>query len=627
MKYLSKKRDGFAMPEFLAYCAVSSAMRRYRRCRYYAVVIVIPEGGDADVYYRAVEAYANPDPKAYKRTRNLPALFNSKSSATSTNDVLDALTRDKAVALYPDVESIATDVVAATDAIIELRPPTIRDVTGIIRWLYEEQLDAEDALMFLSAHPRRLKAVMRPGRPLKKIIAALRQKNTPDPPRKPSDQAVDLRLESMHGYGEAKDWGLNLARDIADWKAGVIGWHDVDKGLLLSGPPGSGKTIFAQALGATCEMHVIYSSSARWQAKGHLGDFLKAMLKSFEEARSNVPCILFIDEIDSFGSRDGKNGDNDGYVRQTINGLLEQLDGSFDREGVVVVAACNHPHVLDPAIVRAGRLDHHIRIPLPDAEARAGILRMHLREDLPAENFIEFSRETEGLSGADLSKIIREARRVARRERRGLIADDIRRVLPKKFVVPADAMRAHAAHEIGHAVVGNAVGMELEHVEIQGWARLAGGREQLGGAWFAERRMERRTKQLYLDRVCTFMAGIAAETLIIGQHDDGAGGGEGSDLHEATNIVIAMEQAFGMGALLANFGSDPEEIGNAKRFNPALMVRVDAVLREQLKRATSIIEENRPAVEWLSEQLLERRELSGEEVRKAVAEMLPGSAG
>jgi cell division protease FtsH len=435
MKFLSKKRDGFGLPEFLAYCAVSSAMRRYRRFRYYAVALVLPEGAEADVFYRAVEAYTNPDPTAYKRTRNLPSMFNPKQAATSTNDVLDALTKEKAVVLYPDTGSVADDVLAAVDTVIELRAPTVRDVVGTIRWLYDEEIDTEAAEMLLAANPRRLKAVMRPGRSLSKMIAALRQKEAIKPPQKPSENAMVLRLESMVGYGEAKDWGLNLACDIADWKAGIIGWHDVDKGLLLSGPPGSGKTIFAQALGATCDMHVVYTSSARWQAKGHLGDFLKAMLRAFDDARSHAPSILFIDEIDAFGSRDGKNGDNDGYVRQTINGLLEQLDGSFDREGVVVIGACNHSHFLDPAIVRAGRLDHHIRIPLPDTEARAGILRMHLRGDLPAEDFIEFSSETEGLSGADLAKIVREARRVARRERRGLVADDVRRVLPRKFMI------------------------------------------------------------------------------------------------------------------------------------------------------------------------------------------------
>lgn len=620
MKYLSKKRDGFGLPEFLAYCTVSAALRHYRRCKYYALAIVLPDDVEKDVYYRAAEAFMNPDPKAYRRTRNQPSSFDPKQSASLRLDVMESLQKNQAVVLFPNLECIPADSHAAFDAVVELRRPTVRDVIGTIRWLHDTTIDVETAEMLLATHPKRLKAVMRPGRSLTRVIAALRAKEAPVPiPSKPSDEKLELRLETMSGYGEARDWGLNLARDIADWRAGIIGWHDVDKGLLLSGPPGSGKTIFAQALGTTCDMHVVYASSARWQAKGHLGDFLKAMLKSFQDARQQVPCILFIDEIDSFGSRDGKNGDNDNYVRQVINGLLEQLDGSLDREGVVVIGACNHPHFLDPAIVRAGRLDHHIRIPMPDADARIGILRTHLRGDLPAEDFIDFSAETDGLSGADIVKVIREARRFSRQERRGLTADDIRRVLPKKFNLPAASLRANAIHEIGHAVVGVALGMELEIVSIRETARVDVGRQVMGGAQFVQPRLERRTKQHYLDRVAVFMAGIAAETLMLGEHDDGAGGGAGGDLHEATNIVITMEQALGMGKHLASFGpGDTDQIEATKRFSPAVMVRVDAVLQEQLRRASSIIEENRSSVEWLWKQLLERRELSGEEVRLAL---------
>ncbi|MET0748903.1 MAG: ATP-dependent Zn protease, partial [Rhizobium sp.] len=138
-------------------------------------------------------------------------------------------------------------------------------------------------------------------------------------------------------------------------------------------------------------------------------------------------------------------------------------------------------------------------------------------------------------------------------------------------------------------------------------------------AQFAHPGLARRTKQHYLDRVAVFMAGIAAETLMLGDHDDGSGGGAGSDLHEATNIVITMEQALGMGKHLASFGpGDKDQIEATKRFSPAVMVRVDAVLQEQLRRASSIIEENRSSVKWLWKQLLERRELSGEEVRLAL---------
>lgn len=137
--------------------------------------------------------------------------------------------------------------------------------------------------------------------------------------------------------------GLDLARDLADWRAGTISWNDADKGVLLSGPPGTGKTMFARALAATCGVKLIATSYAKWQAKGYLNDFLKAMQKSFKDAKAAAPTILFIDELDAFGSRDGAEGSNASYDIKTITALLEELDGIHDREGVIVVAACNHP--------------------------------------------------------------------------------------------------------------------------------------------------------------------------------------------------------------------------------------------------------------------------------------------
>ncbi|WP_162246964.1 ATP-binding protein [Rhizobium sp. Root1220] len=194
----------------------------------------------------------------------------------------------------------------------------------------------------------------------------------PSAPRQTKDPEAlsDIRLEDMEGYGEVKEWGLELAHDLADWRAGTITWEDVDKGVLLSGPPGTGKTMFARALAASCHVKLIATSYAKWQAKGYLNDFLKAMQKSFKEARDAAPAILFIDEIEAFGSRDDAQGSNASYDIKAINGLLEQLDGIEGREGVIVVAACNHPKMVDAAILRAGRLDRHVEISLPDQYAR-----------------------------------------------------------------------------------------------------------------------------------------------------------------------------------------------------------------------------------------------------------------
>jgi SpoVK/Ycf46/Vps4 family AAA+-type ATPase len=224
-------------------------------------------------------------------------------------------------------------------------------------------------LILANSNWKRLKLAMTRGRPVSRVFAILEKMAQAEPanqPPKASDVVSEIRLEDLEGYGEAKEWGLDLARDLEDWRTGTISWEDVDKGVLLSGPPGTGKTMFARALAATCHVKLIATSYAKWQAKGYLNDFLKAMQKSFKEAKDAAPTILFIDELDAFGSRDGAAGSNASYDIMAINGLLEELDGIEGREGVIVVAACNHPKMVDAAILRAGRLDRHVMISLPN---------------------------------------------------------------------------------------------------------------------------------------------------------------------------------------------------------------------------------------------------------------------
>ncbi|WP_292492059.1 ATP-binding protein [Mesorhizobium sp.] len=184
------------------------------------------------------------------------------------------------------------------------------------------------------------------------------------------------------------------------------GWQDVDRGILLSGPPGTGKTTFAGALARTCDVHLVLGSLGRWQAKGHLGDLLKAMRAAFDEARKNAPSIIFIDEIDAVGDREKYSDHNAQYCTEVVAALLECIDGADGREGVTVVGACNHPHKLDAALVRAGRLDRHVHIPLPDQQGREGILRWHLQGLLPDADLSGIAAKTAGWNGASLEQLV-----------------------------------------------------------------------------------------------------------------------------------------------------------------------------------------------------------------------------
>jgi cell division protease FtsH len=141
--------------------------------------------------------------------------------------------------------------------------------------------------------------------------------------------APRLTLDDVFGMEEAVTWGRSLAQDLTDFKSGHLPWSAVDRGLLLGGPAGTGKTTFAVALAASCQVPLVLGSLAQWQAAGHLGDLLKAMRVTFQQARQSSPCILFIDEIDAFGDRATLRGDNGGYSVQVVNALLEELDGAI----------------------------------------------------------------------------------------------------------------------------------------------------------------------------------------------------------------------------------------------------------------------------------------------------------
>ena len=192
-----------------------------------------------------------------------------------------------------------------------------------------------------------------------------------------------MSVETLSGYGAAKDWALAVKQDLALWREGKLDWSAMSTRILLSGPPGTGKTTFAKALGNSLQVPLLITSVANWLEPGYLGDVIKRMRFAFEEAEKRKPAILFIDEIDALGKRQSANGHYADYWNAVVNRALELLDGAKDHEGIVVVGATNRPGELDPALVRSGRLERHVRIDLPDTDALVGILAHHLGQDLP----------------------------------------------------------------------------------------------------------------------------------------------------------------------------------------------------------------------------------------------------
>ncbi|CAN7682564.1 ATP-binding protein [Phyllobacterium sp. LjRoot231] len=191
-----------------------------------------------------------------------------------------------------------------------------------------------------------------------------------------------LQVEHLVGYGAAQQWALDLKADLEDWRDDRIGWRDMSTKLLLSGPPGTGKTTFARALCNTMQLPVLVTSVATWLEPSNLGDVLVRMQKVFDEAQELKPCILFIDEIDGIGKRSNSDKHYSDYWNSLVNKALELLDGAIRSDGVVIVGATNRPEVLDEALTRAGRLEKHIALEKPDIDALAGIFAHHLSSDL-----------------------------------------------------------------------------------------------------------------------------------------------------------------------------------------------------------------------------------------------------
>ncbi|MBN8979407.1 MAG: AAA family ATPase [Rhizobiales bacterium] len=532
------------------------------------------------------------------------------------------------LALNDRVFGFATDADAfpalfrlAADGIVDLLPVDLAAVKTAVRAVGIRSLP-DDVLVEVVGEPLTLlSAMIKPGRNAQFVLRRLKQIQR----EAPAETAPRLKsrkptLDDLHGLGEAAVWGRELAKDLNDYRAGLLPWSDVDRGVLVSGPTGTGKTTFAQALARTCNVPIHIHSLARWQAGGYLNDLLRMMRNAFDEARDAAPCILFVDELDSFGDRDDLDDRNANYQREVINAFLECLDGVEGREGVVVVGATNLPDMIDNAILRPGRLGKHVRIPLPDIEARVGILRHHLGNDLVSEDMTDIAARLEGASGAVIEQAVRDARRKARSERRPLTIADLQHGLPSRIALSDEAFALACVHEAGHVVVGHLLGNEAGRylVEAHTFREIT---HDGSAGWTAFRQTPGvpRRKPAYLAQITILVSGIAAETISFGEHTDGGGGGDDSDLRHATLIAAAMEVSYGLGDDLVYLSSsEPREVLARIRADPILRRHVATVLDTCMQRAKDLIAKHSEFFDAVVRVLKDRGSLGASDVERLI---------
>ena len=421
------------------------------------------------------------------------------------------------------------------------------------------------------------------------------------------------RFDSLHGIDKAKEWALALKLDLQLWRQGKISWHDLPRGLLLAGPPGTGKTSFAGAIADHAGMAFVPTSYATWQSSGvgHLGEVMKAMNTAFAQARFLAPSVLFIDELDTLGSRGGRE-QRDDWWRAIINALLEQMDGVASNEGVVMVGASNHPELIDSAILRAGRLEDRIDVGPPDVKALACIYAQHLAGRMEAGVDLQrIAWMSEGATGADVIRICKTANRRARHEARLVTTEDLIAAIGVDGVVdPQDLWRV-AVHEAGHAIVA----MAHSALRVGGLSLVS--REKTAGHAAVSMARAGTLSPADLDAMlAALLGGRAAEEVAFGDITAGSGGGDTSDLARATQMAVIAELSLGMRSegliwypkvsgdrLVQLFGQRPD-------IEHAVRRRLDTAYT----KARQLIEARKPILDLLAEQLLARKVLSASEV-------------
>ena len=409
----------------------------------------------------------------------------------------------------------------------------------------------------------------------------------------------------------------------------------VPKGVLLVGPPGTGKTLFAKAVAGEASAP-FFSISGSDFVEMFVGAGAARVRDLFEQAKKNMPCIVFIDEIDAVGRQRGAGlgGGND-EREQTLNQLLVQMDGFESNDSIIIMAATNRADILDPALMRPGRFDRQIYVNVPDVKGREDIMKVHSRNKPIGSdiNFKDVARLTVGFTGADIENMLNEAAILAARDNRKVInmpdiSEAINRVIAgpskKSRIVTETDKRITAYHESGHAIVARKVKFaeKVHEVSIIPRGHAAGYTVSL-----PDNDNNHATRQQLLDEIAILLAGRAAEEIVIKDITTGAS----SDIKRASNLARKMVAEWGLSDTIGNMylGSSEEvflgrdyqtQLSYSDEMAAKIDVEVKKIIDEQYQVALNILKDNRKVMDAMVKLLYEKETVYANEIDALFAE-------
>lgn len=436
-----------------------------------------------------------------------------------------------------------------------------------------------------------------------------------------------IKFSDVAGEDEAKD----SLQEVVEYLHDPSKYRDIGakmpKGILLVGPPGTGKTMLAKAVAGESEVP-FFSISGSEFVEMFVGMGAAKVRDLFKQAKEKAPCIVFIDEIDAIGKKRGGGalGGND-EREQTLNQLLTEMDGFEDNAGVIILAATNRPESLDPALTRPGRFDRQVPVTLPDLQGRVAILKVHAAKikTAPSIDYDKVARMASGASGAELANIVNEAALRAVRDHRPYatqedMEESIEVVIAgyqKKHAILTDKEKCIVSyHEIGHALVAALASHSAPVQKITIIPRTSGA---LGYTMQVEQGNHYlMNKEEMLDQIATLTGGRAAEEVVFGTSTNGAS----NDIEKATRLARAMITRYGMSdefGMVAMENVTNQYLGGDTTLacSPETQARIDKAVSDLIKtqheKARRLLEEHRKKLDELAKYLYEKETITGEQ--------------